>query len=180
MQHTLLPAHQHATLRHEYHLRVLITIFFALSLAGVVGVASLLPAYLRGSLEERLQLDSIASLEKDKGARGAASIEQELKTDKILLATLTDGADTRLLSAEIQDFVTLRGSVKITSFTVQRGEDDSISIVLQGVAPTREALLAFKNRIEEHGKGTTATLPISQLAKSTNIQFSIQIIEPKP
>jgi hypothetical protein len=179
MQHTLIPFTERKKLRNEYHVRAWIILLFALSFAGTIGVASLVPAFLRGSMEERAQLDAIASLEKNKQASGAVNVEQELIADKMLLAVLAEGSDRILLSAEIRDLILSKGSVQITSFAVERIEKGQTRIVIQGVAPTRESLLQFKTKIESGVPGTVTTLPISQLAKSTNIQFSMEIIRPK-
>ncbi|MES2216694.1 MAG: hypothetical protein V4481_05380 [Patescibacteria group bacterium] len=180
MQHTLVPIHERKLIRKEYHIRVWIVALFAVSVAGVIGVAALFPGFMKASLEERTQLDAIASLEKNKSANGITAIEQELATDKILLAALGEGTDRRLTSAEIEAVITVKGTVKLTGITVSRASDGVVSIVVQGTAPTRESLLSFKTRVEAQIPGTAATLPISQLAKSSNIQFSMQIVRPKP
>jgi hypothetical protein len=179
MQHTLVTPVARKQLRREYHVRAWIVTLFVLSVAGIVGVASLLPAFLRGSLEERVQLNAIASLEKNKQDSGVVHIEQELIADKLLLAVLAEGSDRMLMSAEIQDLITIKGSVHLTSFAIERRNDGSVRIVVQGIAPTRESLLAFKTKVETTVPGTATNLPISQLAKSTNIQFSMEIIRPK-
>jgi hypothetical protein len=179
MQHTLVTPVERKRLRHEYHVRAWILMLFVLSVGGIVGVASLLPAFLRGSLEERLQLNAIASLEKNKQASGVVNIEQELIADKLLLATLVEGSDRMFMSTEIQDLSAMKGTVKITSLALERKSDGSVRIIVQGVAPTRESLTAFKTKVENSVLGTQINLPISQLAKSTNIQFSMEIIRPK-
>jgi hypothetical protein len=179
MQHTLIPPQERRILRNEYHVRAWIILLFALSVSGTIGVASLFPAFLRGSLEERTQLEAIASLEKNKRESGVVNIEQELATDKLLLAVLAEGSDRMLLSAEIQDLIMLKGSVHITSISVGRLDKAGVRMVVQGVAPTRESLLGFKSKLEA-SPGTSVTLPISQLAKSTNIQFSVEITRSKP
>ncbi len=180
MQHTLVPTHERKIIRKEYHIRVWIVAFFAVSVAGAIGVAALFPAFMKASLEERLQPDSIASLEKSKNANGITAIEQELGTDKILLSALGEGSDRRLISTEIETVIAVKGTVKFTSMSVGRADDGVARIVVQGVAPTRESLLSFKTRVESQIAGTVATLPISQLAKSSNIQFSMEIVRPKP
>jgi hypothetical protein len=180
MQHTLLPTPERVALRREYHVRVWIIALFAVSVAGTIGVAALFPAYIRGSLEERLQLGAIAALEKDKSASGIGNVEQELAADKILLAALAESSDRELLSTEISNLLALRGTVKLSAISANRKEDESVELTLQGIAPTRESLLSFKARIENLTPGTSVTLPISQLAKSTNIQFSMLIVKPKP
>jgi hypothetical protein len=179
MQHTLVPPHERSLLRREYHVRAWIVALFAFSLAGAIGVAGLFPAFMRGTLEERLQLAAIASLEENKNASNAAAIEQELASDKILLAALADGTNQKLLSAEIGELISRKGSVRLASIAVNRLPEGKVKMIIQGTAPTRESLLSLKTRIETQVPGAAVTLPISQLAKSANIQFSLEIILPK-
>jgi hypothetical protein len=179
MQHTLISPIERRKLRREYHVRAWIIMLFSLSVAGVIGVGSLVPAFMRATIEEKTALDAIAVLEKNKKESGVVDLEQELVADKLLLATLTDGSDQMLLSSEIQDLIEIRGTVRLTSFVLERIDKNQTKIIIQGIAPTRETLLSFKNRIETTVPGTVTTLPISQLAKSTQIQFSMEIIRPK-
>jgi hypothetical protein len=179
MQHTLISPIERKKLRREYHVRAWIILLFTICVAGIVGVTSLIPSFMRAALEERTQLDAIAVLERNKKQSGVVDLEQELVADKLLLSALAQGSDQLFLSVEIQDLIALKGTVRLTSFALERGADGQTKVIILGVAPTRESLLTFKNRIETSVPGTVTTLPISQLAKSTQIQFSMEIIRPK-
>ncbi len=179
MQHTLVPIEERNMLRHEYRIRLGIVACFALSLAGIVGVSSLFPAFFRSSLEEHSELDTIATLQKEKTKTGITQIENELAADNLLLAPLSS-ANIVPLSSEVQDITALRGNIKLISLTFVRLSGGNVGSVIQGIAPTRESLLAFKGRLEANTPGGIVDLPIAQLAKSKDIPFSIQVTQKTP
>ena len=179
MQHTLVPPQDRKRLRHEYHVRAWIVALFAISAAGVIGVAALFPSFMKGTFEERLQLEAVAALEKSKNEKGITAKEHELAADKQLLITLSDGLDKKMLSAELEQVFNDRGTVQLNNIGIARQSDGSVRILIQGIAPTREALLGYKSKLENQVMGTMVTLPISQLAKSTHIQFSMEVTRPK-
>ena len=53
-------------------------------------------------------------------------------------------------------------------------------MVVQGIAPTREALVSYKNRLEGLTIGNKVELPISELAKSKDIRFSLRFTRTLP
>jgi hypothetical protein len=179
MRHTLIPTEERNKLLREYHVRAIIVLCLALSVAGVLGVSSLLPSFLRSEAEEQTRLDEIAFLEKQKDATGIAAVENELAADNLLLTALST-ADEIHLSDKIQEIIRLRGGVKIHAMLLARVGTSTITAVVQGLAPTREILLAYKSHLENDTPGTIVELPLSQLAKSKDIPFSLQIIQKIP
>jgi hypothetical protein len=69
----------------------------------------------------------------------------------------------------------MRGSLKFTSFSVMKVATSTYNITIQGLAPTRNSLLTFKTNFENLAPGNKVDLPVSTLAKSTNINFSLQL-----
>ena len=176
MLHTLLSSKERARIRHEYQTRLAIVSLFAISVSGVIGIAALFPAFMRGILAEQTELEKIAVLENDRRSSGVVEMEQELTADKTILAILAEGIGSKPVSGKILDIVALRKLNKISSISINRTEDGTRT-VLQGTAPTRDSLLDFRSQIESKISGAAVTLPLSQLAQSTNIRFAIEIIE---
>ena len=75
----------------------------------------------------------------------------------------------------VKSIVGERDSVKISSIVSARTSTTTVTTFVQGTASTREVLLAFKSRLQAAIPGNVVDLPISQLAKSTNIQFSLSV-----
>ena len=180
MHHTLLPIPERKALRLEYRIRALIVLCFMASLAGLIGIAALFPAFMRASAEERTQLDTVASLQKDKKDSGVSQIEAELSADNVLLKGIAGAPDERRLSSIIASLVSARGSLTMSSISVSRLTGNGFSIVIQGISPTRDDLVAFKGRLEAMAPGNKVVLPVSELAKNTDVQFSIQLTEILP
>jgi len=180
MQHTLLPIQERKTLRHEYRLRVAIVLCFMLSFAGLIGIGSLLPSYIAMSAKERTELDAVAALKKQKDTSGIGDIEGTLKADSALLNSASPLVQGTLPSAVVESVVSARGPVLLTSLMVASTDGSSFDVSIQGKAPDRSSLLAFQNRLEALAPGNKAVLPISELAKNSDIPFSIELTEKLP
>ena len=176
MRHTLLPLNERKALRSEYRVRLMIIILFMFSLAGVIGIGALFPAYVRALSEEKVQIDVANKLKAAQKIQGITAMEDELKSDQRVLITLPKSGGARI-SAVAQSIVGLRQSIKLNSFNfTQPGNATStVTVFMQGFAPTRNDLLSFKTRLETTLPGAVVDLPISELAKSTDIQFSIKV-----
>lgn len=180
MQHTLLPLQERKALRREYRLRVAIVLCFMLSFAGFIGIVSLFPSYISMSVKEKGELDSVAAIKKQKDVSGMANVEGTLKTDASLLATAVPLMTGTEPSTVIESVVSARGSIHINAISVNQSDDSIFQVSIQGIAPDRDSLLAFQARLEALAPGNKASLPINQLAKNTNITFSIDLTEKLP
>ncbi len=178
MRHTLLPHAEKHLLRKEYRVRALIVLAFALSVAGLVGIAALMPAFARTVSERRL-VDSLIQQKKSDSAADA-TLERELAAGQSLLEDLQVGLTATDISGVVQSIAGARKDVSIRSFSVSRVATGTIETVIQGVAPTRDSLLAFKSRLESLNPGNKADLPLSTLVASKNIPYSIRLTELLP
>jgi len=68
--------------------------------------------------------------------------------------------------------------IRLFSFSYQRSESGADSITLRGNAQTRDALLAFTRQLDHEVLFTEVVLPVSDLAQSTNINFSLTLSIP--
>ncbi|MBP6858511.1 MAG: hypothetical protein KBC33_01615 [Candidatus Pacebacteria bacterium] len=151
-----------------------------LSVVGVIGIGSLFPAYVKVSFEERGQA---ALLQGDMGGQasgGIAEMTRELQEDTMLMRELSRTLGGQRPSTLVKDVVSARGSVKIQSIVVSDISTTSAVMVIQGVAATRESLVSFKTRLENMSVGNKVELPISELAKSKDIPFSLRFTRVLP
>ena len=177
MQYTLLPELERLHLYKEYRIRALIVLLLALSFVGVIGIATSFPIFVRAYLEERAILSKTDS-STFVADQSFINIKKELTDDATRLSMASSYTNNQNFSVEMSRIIALRGSIKIVSMTMSRG--NSISIILRGVAPTRDLLLAFKKRLYDNLSGATVDLPISELTKSVDLSFSIQINNIQP
>jgi hypothetical protein len=96
------------------------------------------------------------------------------------MSVLASSTEPEQFSTAIAAIAAIRGPVSITSFAVEQPSSSVIVVTVQGQAPTRDALLAFKDRLAGIAPGASVDLPISELARDSNIQFSVQVTESLP
>lgn len=161
-------------------MRVIIVGCFITSFVIIVGIAALVPTYIRARNAEQEQLDTISVFKNNQATSGVDAITEELKADNNILKVLHTTNNRPRPSEAIEDVVNARGNVTITSVSYETISTTTIVIVVQGKAPTRESLLSFKGRLESFSKDTKVELPVSQLASSINIQFALRISYPTP
>lgn len=176
MRHTLIPTDLRKSLRHEYHMRTGVVLLFMLSIASVIGIVSLLPSFVYITSEKTSGERSLSSLrDVNKEKTGAESIG-ELKKQADTLALFNDQSKSKIsYSSIIESILGVRGAVELNSLSVSRTGTTTTVIVLRGIAPSRDSLVVFKGRLESAMSGNKVDLPVSALAKSKDIQFSITV-----
>lgn len=174
MYHTLLPLDQRNALRREYRVRAAIVFLFMISVAFIIGVVALFPAYFKVLDEEKSALTELASATGSSGKSGLSDLEKNVSKDQALLGSLSDGLSDPRASLLIEKLVGVRGEIKLRGFSVADIASSSATITIQGNAPTRDSLQSFQKRLEVLS-GKKISLPVSELAKSSNIDFSLQV-----
>lgn len=180
MRHTLLPLHERILLRREYHIRVTIVFLFMVCLALMIGISSLFITYVKAlTLEAEIQ-EKANSLDNDKDSSDIKDIQQSVVKSLALLDSLNKEKKLVPNTDLIGGLINMRGSLRFTAFSTAKTGTTTYSINVQGVAPTRNSLLTFKSAFESLASGNRVDLPVSELAKSTNIQFSLQLKQELP
>ena len=174
MHHTLIPLAERKRLHREYYMRVTIVSVVAISCAIIVGVAALFPAYIRAWFDRYAAQGAVAAVRSTANAdKQLNAAKAELGSDNMLVTTLVADEQPRF-SDLVRSIAAVRRSVLIAGFSFAFADAKTISVTLSGVAPTRDDLLSFKARLEAAFPGTKIDIPISQLAKSSNIQYSLK------
>ncbi len=177
MSYTFLPYSEQHNIRREYRTRVLIVLFFFVSISFVVGVGSLFPAYIFAVLEERNHLDQVAAFQKTVDTSTVEAIQKQLSQSATTLNTVSGALETTSFYSTVTSIVSLKGNVTLTSISVEQSKT-STTVNISGIAPTRADLLAFKNRLQGPLHTAIVDLPISILAQDIHVSFTLQVIEP--
>lgn len=163
-------------IRREYALRFSalfsIFVFFALCAGIVASFPFVLPIasdYFFARRESK-EAESFEVSEADQ------EILTELQDFKTLLAVLnpknTDGGT--ILSQLIALIVAEKPSqIALQSFLLIPESDTKKRLQISGKAATRESLVAFSRRLESSGAFLSVDLPISNLSRKVDIEFSI-------
>lgn len=174
MRHTLLPLQERVMLRREYHIRVTIVFLFMVCVSILVGIASLLPTYIDA---KQLEKDILAKSVKGNEEQSAdiKEFQKNVARSLSLLDSLDKSKEPTTFSNIIYSVINMRGGLKFSNFSVTKNGTTTYTIQIQGLAPNRTALLNFKTNFEGLSPDNKVDLPVSELAKSSNIQFSIQL-----
>jgi hypothetical protein len=180
MYYTFLPSAEQKNIKREYRIRAAIVLLFFLSVALVVGVGSLFPAYIHASQEEASRLRDVAALKNADQTKALESTENSLTKSSALMSALASSTVPAPFSAAIAAIAAIRGPIVVTSFSFGQQSASSLVVIVEGNAGTRASLLSFKSRLLDLAPGVSVDLPISELARDNDIQFSMQVTEPLP
>ncbi len=184
MHYTLLTEKERSAIHHEYRTRVAIIFCFVIVAAGIIGTASLFPAYIFSISSESSEQASVVDMATDKDSK-VVSLKNSLKKDTQVIATASRYESAPVISKIISDIVSARGAntyehVVFDTVSASSTGSSSVNITIQGVAPTRTSLLDLKGRLENLAQGNVVDLPIAQLTKSVSIPFTIKLTEQLP
>jgi hypothetical protein len=170
----LIPPKGHIALKHEYVLRV--ASVYAFLLAGVLAAATalMIPTYVLTST----QLTGA----RDEGDRMAETKQKfdtafgEIRVANTVMAQLRKESSTTDISEVISEVVRVapRG-ITFTTFQATREEAKLSEIQVQGTADSRIVLASFKNALEGSDRFSEAIVPISDLARDSELPFVVTV-----
>lgn len=170
----LLPEQTKKKIEKEYRLRRTVVLAFTLSLVLVIFAVGAFPSYLIShSRVEEARAKASASIEsatsKDNEVLGM--LAEEVRTKISLLSSTNTGKpyesfrEAAILAPE---------GIKIRSFRLEYVERNG-TLVLDGIAANRKALLDYQKILQSSGTFTGADLPVSQFAKDKDIEFTLTL-----
>ncbi len=168
---TLLPEQDQVNLKKEYTRRLLIVALCFFSVAIIISSVFLLPTYIASRITEQ-QIKS----KRDEVATYVQKEEEKKLTEKLVSyntqATLMTPAENSFYKVT-QHIISLKSEqITINDFSVTSNTDNSTIIIL-GRAQTRNSLKEFAHQLETDPLFSSVDLPVSSLAKDTNLNFSI-------
>src|SRR3989338_2300163 len=175
--HNLLPEKNKRRIKSEYRLRLTVLFFFGSALSGIVLAAAMLPSYISMQSREEavvgeylMAKNSTSAMDEEDLARISEETNEKILSLKsfALGATVSNYVDTVF---DIEN-----PGINITGFTfVGRQNEEKADIVVEGVASSRDALVLFKSNLEKQPIFGAVSLPVSNLAKQTDINFNIKL-----
>lgn len=179
IHYTLLPEPEIRKLRWEYRIRFVVILILFISGAIIVGMLSLIPSYVLSGNQGVLAEKSVDELQKSRQARGIDQVEKELSKSALFVKQVKSDQAKVIFSELVQEVARQRSpQILLSSFemsSVMNEGTTTVSIIIQGKALTREALLEFKKTLEADKKFVSVELPISDLAKSKDILFALRL-----
>lgn len=177
IHYTLLPDKETRSLKREYKTRLFIVLAFFVSCGIVVGMGSLVPAYLLSLSKEKEARNNIQVLQKGGQEKGTNSIFADLATTTKIIKKFQVDDGKVSFSQVIPEIIIHRSNqifINSFKFSMSRNASSSLDTIIQGKALSREALIAFKKELENDARISKVELPVSDLAKSKDISFAIR------
>jgi len=160
--------------KEEYNRRRLIVVLTAIILVLLVAIVGTLPSYVLSTIreievEEKSRVTETAEVSGDE-----AELEEWLKETNAALEVLSATSLEPKPSLYIEKVVSERGSgLYLTNFSWRKDKDSKITLIVRGIASTRQALIAFRDNLDALEEFSLVELPLSDLALSKDINFQI-------
>jgi hypothetical protein len=171
----LLPPDYKRELVKEYRLRLVAVVLTLIASALSIGVLFTIPSFFVVYSQERL-------LKKEQQAQNFATKNDTTDIERALQASdrrvsLLESRYNRLILADILGLILEKknAGITLTSFQYEYGQGGIVTLVLMGVAQTREGLVSFEHALEGEQKISSVQLPISDLAASVDIEFTMNL-----
>lgn len=169
----LLPEEKKSALQRDYAVRFRIVFSFSLFIAAVAGLIFLMPSYIISHFREYEKKAELKFYKDKESSKEYSNLEKTLRDAKVDLALA--GEEQKMTVTFINDVVSKKGnSIKINHVTVDKRAKEGFLITVGGTALTRDALIEFTKRLES-GPYSKVVLPVSNLAKSSNTPFVLNI-----
>lgn len=171
----LIPPAGYTVLKREYLLRISASFSFLMAVVLFILTVSLAPTYILTSAQIGDYETRINNVE-DEAAVFAEAERQVGEAHMVLtqLQTVGQTEHTSDILREIERIAPAGISFK-TFYVSPETENTAQTVQVQGVAPTREMLIRFKNVLEESALFEKAEVPIADLARDVDLPFAITI-----
>lgn len=151
----------------------------AIYLGGIAGVVIavfavlLLPSFLFLNFQRKEILRSLQVEEETVRTFGVDAIERNIRAANARAALVVE--DERLAGNRASEFLEAFSSVAVSvKITRMQLDFDGRRIAVDGIAPTRNSLLAFQRSLEERGLASGISAPLSNLVKLTDVVFNLK------
>lgn len=171
-----LPNLEKKELRKEYLLRLIIVACGGIFVVTFSAIIFLLPAYI-SSKALRTQAQQAFNTIAQKGVTiETQETEAKVKSLNELLDRFSDGIQRPKPTDTLKFIESIRvPGVALSTVEFTYAASSTMEIRIIGEAVTRDALITYKKKIEGSGIAQKIDLPVSDLAKSKDIAFTIKI-----
>jgi hypothetical protein len=171
----LIPPQAKKGIVREYWTRVVSVWFYTWSAALLGGVLIMVPAYVLINSQVSVYEES-AKLASEKVAT-FEDVSKGLAASSLQAGKLVTSFRQSLISERISALRSLeKPGVTLSDFTIGRVDETYAPIQVTGTAQNRQALAAFRDRLLAQPDVASVDLPISNLAKDRDIQFSLLVV----
>jgi hypothetical protein len=170
----LIPPNGAAALRYEYILRIVSVYGVILGGIFLASAALMVPTYVLTSAQLKTAHSNSEEMEKTKEAFAKAA--GEIKQVNAVMSNLRFEENPVTYSEIIEEVVrSASEGITLSTFKASHEGETIRTVVVQGVASNRRSLARFKDALEASLLFEKAELPISDLARDTNLPFVVTL-----
>src|SRR5574343_1050435 len=167
----LLPSKEKIVLRQEYKMRLLIVVFFAISILSIIFSIFLAPSYKYSVLKEGIAKKNLELFNSENPDIDVEKLNNEIvKTNEKLSFILSKKSNVFVSESVLEKILLLRTTG--ISFSQISFDSNSKSVInIFGKAQNRSALKNFKEALGRESAFAVVDLPISNFIKPSDIDF---------
>ncbi len=171
----LLPQQQQHELVREYRVRFATTALLFLAFLGAISLSALIPSLMLSYEKETAVTQNEKALQKEIALVIKDNISSVLADAKEKVSVL-QATTTSPYAYELIDTITKGKPAQIALLGVSvKSMVSGHEVSLLGKATTRDALLAFTKKLQTEKMFSEVTVPVSNFAEATDINFSLII-----
>lgn len=172
----VLPENLKMQIKKEYRLRLLIVIFICIIFVLSSLLIFMLPPWVISSYKEWDVSSRVSNVSKSLSASNANAISAVVSSTNLKLNIINNTLQYPEITPIINVILINKTSgITIREFLYTSPNPQEGSITINGVANSREALVRFSKTLEQTKVFKTVDLPVSNLAKGKNIEFSVNL-----
>jgi hypothetical protein len=178
----LIPNEEKKKIRRDFHFRFITVSFIMISICILVAVISILPSYFISNLRKNLANSKLEAQKNEQIPpldQKAMNEIDELRKKIILIEnsgknqfSVTEEIFKRIISKKMSDININQIHYEVDPISKNK------KMSINGIAPSRERLLLFRQTLEEDPYFTQVDLPISNFIKGSNIRFYLSLTAP--
>ncbi len=177
----VLPENLKQKVKAEYKIRRMTVILISVLFLQMSFLVFLLPSWIISVYKEKDAISQVEDVKQSSLSKGASPIASVITDTNKKLFFINSLLTYQQVSPIIDSVLSNKTpSISLNEFSYTSGNASTSTLVLGGVSATREALVAFVKSLEKSGAFKTVDLPVSNLAKDKNIDFSINLSVVKP
>ncbi|MEN9920843.1 MAG: hypothetical protein RL538_736 [Candidatus Parcubacteria bacterium] len=175
----LIPPEAKKRVTKEYWLRVVSVWSLSGTMALIASICILVPAYVLITIQISAN-EGVSQAASEKVAEFESVTKELSVANQKAKAVLENNRFEPVSPLVAMVRAHESAEVRVSQITVSRTKDGFAPIVVAGEADSRQALAAFRDRLLNEPNVSGVDLPISNLAKDKEIQFSLTITVKKP
>lgn len=163
----------------EYKLRRLVIIVTFLAALFLLGIIGLFPSYIISVSREHEAQNRMEALNRELTGNSTEDINKWLQEINTKIKLFAPAADSDRPYEGYVKIVSLKPSkVFINSLGFQKNKANQIQYSVRGIAADRRSLVEFQNNLNNSTDFKNASVPVSNLAKDSDIDFTLTL-DPK-